>query len=76
MSTRPADTTPDARRVQQEALARIGPAERVRIAFELSEAVREIQITGILSRNPGWSRAMAVRHFVAREFGVDLPEPR
>ena len=72
MPTRPADTTAEAWQEQQAALSRIGPAGRVRAAIELSEMVRELQITGLLSRHPGWSRSDAVRHLVSSRFGIDL----
>jgi len=45
---------------------------RVRVALDLSDGIREIQITGLLDRNAGWTRADAVQHLVKRQFGVDL----
>ena len=71
METRPADTTAEAWREQQAALSRIGPAGRVDAAIELSEMVRELQIAGIRSRNPEWSRSDAVRHLISTRFGID-----
>ncbi len=72
MVTRPSDTSAEAWSVQQKALSRLGPAGRVRVAIELSQAVRDIQIEGALARHPGWDRAMAVRHLIGTQFGVDL----
>ncbi len=72
MNSKPRDTSSDAWVKQHEALARLGPEGRVRAAIDLSEAVRAIQLDGIQARNPGWSRADAVRHLVAMHFGVDL----
>jgi hypothetical protein len=72
MLTRPSDTSAEAWSVQQKALLLLGPAGRIRVAIELSHAVREIQIEGLLARHPGWDRAMAVRHLVVMQFGVDL----
>ena len=39
MLTRPSDTSAEAWSVQQKALSRLGPAGRVRVAIELSQAV-------------------------------------
>jgi hypothetical protein len=64
MSTIPRDTTSEAWLVQREALARIGGEARVQTAIELSEAVRALQLEGILTRNPGWSRSEAVQHLL------------
>jgi hypothetical protein len=73
MSTKPEDTTTEAWSTQRQILGRIGPAARLATAIDLSEAVREIQIEGVLARNPGWGRADAVHHIVAANLGVDLP---
>ena len=72
-SVRPRDTHPDAWARQLAALERLGPEGRVRIAAELSESVRSIQLEGIQARNPGWSRGDAVRHLVKTLYGVTLP---
>lgn len=66
MDTRPADTSPASWKAQREILAEMDPAERVRVAIELSEAVRELQIQGLLSRNPGWERRDAVEWLIQR----------
>lgn len=76
MATRPTDTSAEAWNAQQEALSAIGPAGRVRVAIELSDAVRHIRIEGLMARHPDWDRATAVRHLVAASFGVDLSDPR
>ncbi len=43
------------------------PSSRVQIAVDLSESVREIQIQGLLARNPGWARADAVNWLIQRQ---------
>ncbi len=73
MSIRPRDTTPEAWSEQLAALERLGPEGRVRVALDLSEAVRSIELAGILARNPGWETADAVRHLVSSRYGVRLP---
>ena len=73
MSSPPLDTSLEAWEVYLAALRRLGPEGRVRRALELSEAVRTIQIEGLLERNPEWSKHEAVRHLVRRQFGIELP---
>ena len=46
------DTTPDAERVQLEAIRQMAPAERLRLAFELSESVRRVALAGLRARHP------------------------
>jgi hypothetical protein len=53
------DTSREAHAAQLRVYARMGPERRVQLAFELSEAVREISIAGVQARNPGWSRQAA-----------------
>jgi hypothetical protein len=64
MTTRPLDTTLEGWQLQREALSGMGGEARVRTAIELSEAVRTLQVEGILARNPEWSRAEAVRSLI------------
>jgi hypothetical protein len=66
MSTRPRDTSDASWVAQREILAAMDPASRVAVAIDLSESVREIQIQGLLARNPGWGRVDAVRWLIHR----------
>jgi hypothetical protein len=61
MSTKPIDTTAEGWAIQRNALEQLGGEGRVRTAIELSEAVREMQLQGILARNASWTRSDAVR---------------
>ena len=69
MNLEPLDTTEEARSVQEEAHARLGPEGRLRIAFELSEAVRELRLAGLRSLAPGISEEELVRRFVLETHG-------
>jgi hypothetical protein len=60
MGTTPADTSAAIWHLRREILARMDPDERDRVAIDLSEAVREIQIQGLLARYAAWERAHAV----------------
>lgn len=73
METRPKDTTIEAWTTHREILRRIGSEARFAVAIELSDTVRAIQVEGVCDRNPEWSHPDAVRHIVARQYGVELP---
>ena len=72
MSTKPADTDQEAWTFRRGILENMDHDGRVMTAIELSEAVREIQLSGVMARNPTWSRAEAVRHLVLKHSGIDL----
>jgi hypothetical protein len=76
MTSRPHDTTPAAWAVQTAALDEMGGPERVRVAIELSEAVREIRLSGIAARHPELDRREVVALLVLEEYGIDLPDAR
>ena len=75
MPTKPLDTTSEGWVIQREALARMGSEARVKTAIDLSEAVRTVQMEGILARNPTWSRRDAVQWLLRASHGsaLDLP---
>lgn len=52
--------------VQRDIVAHVDPSSRIRAAIDLSESVREIQIQGLLVRNPTWSRSGAVQWLIQR----------
>jgi hypothetical protein len=66
MGNRARDTSAASWRVQRDALIRMDPESRVRVAIDLSESVREIQIQGILARHPAWSRSDAIDLLIRR----------
>lgn len=72
MTSRPLDTTTAAWTAQHAALDRMGGPARLRAAVELSEAVREIRISGIQARHPELDRREVIARLVQQEFGIDL----
>jgi hypothetical protein len=56
----PRDTTPTAAALHEAALRDLGPAERLRIAFELSDLTHRLAVDRIRRRNPGCSEKEAV----------------
>jgi hypothetical protein len=71
MPSPPADTSPAAWAAYNAVLERMSGAERVAIAVELSEAVREIRLAGIQDQF-GVTRPEAVRRLILEEYGVDV----
>ena len=46
------DTSPEAAEVQQEIFRRMSPAERLRMALEMSDSIRNFALAGLRSRRP------------------------
>ena len=57
----PADTAPDAHRVQAGAYREMGGAARVRIAFDLSDFARRLTEAGIRRRHPEYTAKEIMR---------------
>ncbi len=55
MNFLPRDTTPEAARHYYATLRKLSPSQRLKMAFELSDAVRETLIAGIRHRHPDYS---------------------
>ena len=73
-SVQAADTHPEARAVQVEALRRLGGARRLEEAFRMTERARDLAIAGLLARTPGMSRAAARAALLRRMLGTELYE--
>jgi hypothetical protein len=51
----PADTSPDAARVQMEVFRRMAPEARMRLALQMSASLRAIVAAGVRYRHPEFS---------------------
>src|SRR5205814_1163348 len=51
----PADTTPEAWRVQLEIYRRMSPSKRLELALRMSDSVREIAVAGMRARHPEYN---------------------
>jgi hypothetical protein len=51
----PADTTPEAWRVQVEIYRRMSPSKRLELALRMSDAMREVVASGVRARHPEYS---------------------
>jgi hypothetical protein len=79
----PADTTPEAARVQFEIYRRMSPDRRLELAFEMSQFLRDVVVAGVRSRHPEFSeeqvRLAVIRLTIGEELfrqaypGVDAP---
>jgi hypothetical protein len=64
------DTSPSAQSQQDQAHIRLGPEGRLRVALDLSEAVRDLRLAGLRSVSPGASEADLVRMFISESHGI------
>jgi len=69
-----ADTTPQARAAQYKALASLRMEERARMAFEMSDNMRDIAIAGIRASHPDFNERQVLRELIRRMHGITLPE--
>ena len=68
----PSDTNDKARAAQLAVLRRLGPAERVRLAAEMSEDLRRIAFEAEQRRHPELSPADARQAVLDRIWGAEL----
>lgn len=70
----PGDTSPDASRIQLEAVRRLGPARRLEVAIAMSEDARRISIEAVKRRHPEYSDAEARDAVLRALYGDDLAD--
>jgi hypothetical protein len=73
MIPRPLDTTPASWSEYNAVLDRMDGAARLYAAVELSDAVREVRLSGIRARFPDMTPQERVAQLVLEEYGVTLP---
>ena len=66
------DTAPEARRRQLAVYRAMTPQQRVELAVELSEAVRQIALDGIRRRHPDFDESQVHRHWLRLLHGPRL----
>jgi DUF1365 family protein len=71
----PFDSAPDALAAQREVWRRIGPAARIRLAIEMSDAVRRVALAGARSRQPALSDAELLRRQLRSLYGLERVAP-
>jgi hypothetical protein len=68
----PPDTSPEAHQAQMEAYRRMGGAERVALAFRLTDLARRATLAGIRQRHPGYDDSQMLRALGRLVLGDDL----
>jgi len=76
IATMASDTSPEAAAIQAEIFRRMTPEERLRIALELSEEMRNITLAGLRSRHPEMSEEELRRELIREWYGIVLPIPK
>ena len=69
----PSDTSPEAAAIQQEIFRRMTPEQRLRIALELSEEMRNIALSGLRSRQPELTEEELKREMLRIMYGFVPP---
>jgi Rv0078B-related antitoxin len=67
------DTSPSAARLQEEIHRRFTPAERLRMAFEMSEFARSLSRAGLRSRRPDLTEAELDAEMLYQLYGFRRP---
>jgi len=68
----PRDTTPEAYRIQIEALRRMGPEGRARMSFGFCDLMHEIIRTGIRQRHPDYDDVQVKLAFIRLTSGKEV----
>ena len=72
MDSIPADTTLEAAKKQFEILRRLGPEVRLKMAFEMSDNLRQIVEDGVRDRHPDWDEETVRRRVLRLMIGKRL----
>ena len=67
------DTSPEAAAVQERIYANMTPAQRLELALELSDGIREVALAGVRFSHPEWDEQQVSRELLRIWYGV---EPR
>ncbi len=68
----PADTTPEAARVQLEIFRRMPPSQRLEQALALSETVRRVAASGVRHRHPEYTEEQVRLAVIRLTLGDEL----
>ena len=69
---RPADTSPEAWEVLTDLQRRMSPGEKMQLAFEWSEIVRQFAEAGLREKYPGASERELFLRYARQSLGEDL----
>ncbi len=68
----PADTSPEAARVQLEIYRRMAPERRLELAMQMSDTLRRVAIAGVRGRHPEYSDEQVRLAFLRLTLGKEL----
>ena len=69
----PFDTTPEADAIQQEIFRRMTPEQRLKVALEMSDSMRNVALTGLRMRRPELTEEELARELMRLMYGFVLP---
>ena len=69
------DTSPEAAAIQDEIFRRMTPEQRVRLAIEMSESMRNVALAGLRSRRPDLDEAELSRELLRVMYDFVPPKP-
>jgi hypothetical protein len=67
------DTSPEAAAVQREIFRRMTTEQRLRLALEMSDSVRNIALAGLRSRRPELNDEQLSRELLRIMYGIGRP---
>lgn len=67
------DTTPEAKAIQQDIFRRMTTEERLRMALEMSESLRNVALAGLRSRRPDLNENELSRELMRIMYGFVPP---
>ncbi|HET9741777.1 MAG TPA: hypothetical protein VFQ00_03415 [Terriglobales bacterium] len=68
----PSDTSPEAAAVQTEIFRRMNPSQRLRMAIEMSDSMRNLALAGLRSRRPELNEQELSRELLRVMYGFEL----
>jgi hypothetical protein len=70
----PSDTSPEAAAIQAEIFRRMTPAERLKMALEMSEEMRQLALENLRRLHPELDEKGVMRELVRLWYGIVLPD--
>ena len=70
----PADTSPEAHAIQMEIYRRMTPQQRLKMALEMSDSIRNLALAGLRSRRPELNEEELMRELMRIMYKF-APEP-
>ena len=69
----PSDTSPEAEAIQLEIFRRMTPAQRLKLALEMSDSMRNVALAGLRTRRPDLDEMELLRELMRLMYGFVKP---